>query len=360
MNIDSTGASAPPSPPGPGVAGLLAWPARLLRNRTLVLLLVAAAFGALAVGGARGYIAERLAVERERLNPPRAMVEVVVAKRDLPPGAPVDADTMAVRSMPAEYAPGGSVRPDAFGQLEGMRLAQPMRSGEPLLPVAVEPARDGNFSNRIRQGIRAMTIQVDEVNSVSGMLQPGDRIDLLFTVRPPSVAGGPPGDELTAPLMQDLRVLATGSQVAPSGDPSGIGRPFTSITVEVEPDQAQRLIVAQRSGRLTATLRNPEDRAPVAAQALDVSALLGIRRGPAAVARKPAGPELIVGGQGGPLRAAGSGDPAAAQIGVPPGVPVALAQPVPGQVPAGALLTPARAVQPASEIVGAGRRGDMR
>jgi pilus assembly protein CpaB len=277
-----------------------------IRNRTVVLLLVAGAFGVLAVGGARGYIAERLATERERLNPPRAMVEVVVAKRDLAPGSPVDPGTMAVRSLPAEYVPGGAVRPEVFEQHAGARLAQSMRSGEPLLPGALEPGHDGSFSTRIRQGIRAMTIQVDEVNSVSGMLQPGDRIDLLFTVRPPAVPGMPPGDEVTAPLMQDLVVLATGSQVAPSGEPSGAGRPFTAITVEVSPEHAQRLIVAQRSGRLTATLRHPDDRAPVRAAALNVSTLLGIDRVQRAAPPVHPGPELIVGGKGVPLRPAGA------------------------------------------------------
>src|SRR5690606_2645701 len=155
---------------------------------------------------------------------------------------------------------------------------------------------------------------------------PGDRIDLLFTVRPPAVPGTAPSDEVTAPLMQDLAVLATGSQVAPSGDPSGLGRPFTSITVEVSPEQAQRLIVAQRSGRLTATLRNPEDRAPVAAAALDVSTLLGVRRESPAVVRRPAGPELIVGGNGGPLRrvvADGSAAAPALPVAAAPAVPVA-------------------------------------
>lgn len=274
----------------------------LLRNRTLVLLLAAVGFGALAVGGARGYISERLEIERDRLNPPRVMVDVVVAKQDLSAGAAVDSGTMAVRSMPAEFVPGGAVRPEGFEELAGSRLIHPMRSGEPLLPASLEQVREGIFSTRIRQGIRAMTIQVDEVNSVSGMLQPGDRIDLMFTVRPPIQAGFPSSEEITAPLMQDLAVLATGSQVAASGDPSIIGRPFTTITVEVSPEQAQRLIVAQRSGRLTATLRHPDDRAPVSARMLDIGSLLGLKR-EQPPETPPTGPELIVGGRGMPLRA---------------------------------------------------------
>ena len=85
--------------------------------------------------------------------------------------------------------------------------------------------------------------------------------------------------------------------------------------MEVAPEQAQRLIVAQRSGRLTATLRNPEDRAPVAAAALDVATLLGVRREPPAAVRRPSGPELIVGGNGGPLRREESGGEVAGAIG---------------------------------------------
>ena len=61
--------------------------------------------------------------------------------------------------------------------------------------------------------------------------------------------------------------------------------------------------MAQRSGRLTATLRHPDDRAPVRAAALDVSTMLGLHRPEARPpAPKPVGPELIVGGRGGPLR----------------------------------------------------------
>lgn len=273
-----------------------------LGNRTAWLALTAIVFGALAVSGARGYITERIDDERARLAPSGPTIEIVVAKSDLPAGASIDPDTMAIRSLPAEFAPGPAVRPETFDRWIGARIAQPMRSGEPLLPSLVEPAREAAFSARIRPGIRGLTIQVDEVNSVSGMLQPGDRIDLMFSVRPPAAAGTGPADELTAPLMQDLQVLATGSRVVAGRDAPVPGRSFTAITVEVTPEQAQRLIVAQRAGRLTATLRHPEDRTPVRAGVLDVRSLLGLRA-PAAPTATPAPvPELIVGGRGGALR----------------------------------------------------------
>jgi len=290
-------------------------------HRVLLLSGVALAFGALAVFGARGYIAERLELEKERLAPKRAMVPVVVARRDLERGALVAPENMAVREVPADYLPGGVVLPERFERHLGARLDAPMRSGEPLLASAIVGADAGNFSGRIRQGIRAMSVLVDEVNSVSGMLQPGDRIDLLFSVRPPTVPGRPPAQEVTTTLVDDLAVLATGRQVRAGGDDGTGPRHFTAITVEVSPEQAQRLIVAQRTGKLTAMLRHPDDRQPLGQRALALNALPGIAA-PAAQAEAPPppGPEIIVGGRGALVAARVSpspGDPRAPSTGEP-------------------------------------------
>jgi pilus assembly protein CpaB len=282
-----------------------AW-AAVRARRTALTVAGAVGFGALAVVGGRNYIAERLELEKARLQPRHEMVEVVVAKRDLRRGERVGPETMAVRSLPREYAPGAVVEPARFDALAGGRLQVPMRAGEPLLAGAVASPEAGPISARVRPGVRAMTIAVDEVNSLSGMLQPGDRIDLLLSVRPPPV-GGAVQAEVTRTVMQGVVVMATGRQSRASfGDEPVAARPYTSITVEVDPDQAQRLVVAQRSGKLTAVLRNPDDRAPVGERRLDVNALLGLP--PPVVAAAP-GPsvEVIVGGRGGgPAQGAGS------------------------------------------------------
>lgn len=282
-------------------AALLRRCARLAScHRSTILFAMAVGFGALAVFGARGYIAEQLRIEKARLLPNQPMVEVVVARRDLESGAAVGPESMALREVPADLVPGSAVRPDRFEHHVGAVLAQPMRSGEPLLASAIVGSDTGAFSTRIRQGIRAMSVLVDEVNSVSGMLQPGDRIDVMFTVRPPVAPGQPPAQEVTTTLMQDLAVLATGRQVRADGeDDAGLARHFTAITVEVTPQQAQELIVAQRTGKLTAMLRNPEDRRPLRTRALDLNTLLGVAPPePSRTVLQDAGPQIIVGGRG--------------------------------------------------------------
>lgn len=271
----------------------------LLRHRNLLLLLVALGLGALAAFGARGYLSEQIAIERERLAPQQPMAQVVVAKRPLVRGDTVSADTMALREMPQAFLPAGVVTPEQFEALVGASLLQPMQAGAPLQRLAIALPEGGIFSARLRSGVRALTIGVDEVNSLSGMLQPGDRIDLMLSVRLPG-AGVPVPQELTRTLMQDVRVLATGRQVSPDQEERQPGRAYTAITIEVSPEQAQQLVVAQRSGKLTAMLRNPGDRDPVGEQVLDVYGLLGISPVPAPVAAA-APAELIVGGQG-PLR----------------------------------------------------------
>jgi pilus assembly protein CpaB len=265
-----------------------------------VLALVAVVAGILAALGTHGYIDRALAEERDRLQPDVAMVGVVVARRDLQRGDPVSAETMAVRQIPTDLAPSNGVSPERFESFIGSTLALSVRSGEPLLSVAIAGADAAHFSQRLRTGFRAITIAVDEVNALSGMLQPGDRIDLMLTARAADARHD--GHDQTIVLMQDVLILATGRQVHPDLRADGESsrspeRQFGAITIEVDPDRAQRLIVAQRSGRITATLRNPADRGAISKAAMDVNALLGGARVPS-VSRWPISPEMIVGGQG--------------------------------------------------------------
>jgi pilus assembly protein CpaB len=268
---------------------LLAW---LKRHRELALLVAAIALGVLAAYAARSYIAGQLAVERDRLMPAQKMVSLVVAKRDLARGELASADTLAVREVPDTYAPQGAVTPAQFDTIAGAAINAPMRAGDPLLHAALAPPDAGGLSARIREGIRAMTIAVDEVNAISGMLQPGDRIDLLLSARLPA-SGPTQPQEVSRALMQDLLVLATGRQVRPGPEERG-PRTYTTITVEVAPAQAQKLAIAQRVGKLTALLRNPSDRERVSSRPLDIYGLLDVPPAGPAVERRST--ELIVGG----------------------------------------------------------------
>ena len=267
---------------------------------TQMLVAVALLAGGLAALGTQAHIEREVAIERERLQPEVAKTSLVVARRDLQRGDPINAQTMSVRQVPLDWAPSSGVAPEQFSAYEGAALAMPIRAGEPLVTAAIAGVDHAQFSQRLREGARAVTIAVDEVNALSGMLQPGDRIDLMLTARVADGQGD--GREKTISLMQDVLILATGQQVRrdSAAGPEGAGggeRHFGAITIEVAPQQAQRLIVAQRSGRITAMLRHPEDHGSMVPAAMDVSALLGGAR-PARSSSTPFFAEIIVGGQG--------------------------------------------------------------
>ncbi len=308
------------------IASLLA-PIR--KHKIAALFACALLTGLIAAWGIRSQVGEFLASERAKLVPKVKMIEVVVAKRNLKAGEVVSSETMAVRPVPQEFVASNAIRPDKFDGFVGAKLSHALQAGEALVSASLAGADVATFSSKVKPGIRAMTVAVDEVNSVSGMLQPGDHIDLLFSVKPPvsSAAGSVvQGTEITAPLLQDILVLATGKQVRPGqGDDHPANRSFNAITVEVSPEQAQKLVVAQRGGKLTATLRNPGDHHELPKQSLDIYALLGIRPPPLALAapqpqlasvqttpvqrtlpapvpqllvQAPIGAEIIVGGRG--------------------------------------------------------------
>ena len=216
-------------------------------HRNLALLAAALACGAVAVVAGQGYLAQQLEAERARLAPkvPR-MVDVVVARQDVGKGELVGPQTMALRGIPEDFVSSSAIRPEQFEGFIGMRLAAPLRGGEQLVAAAIVGGENMTFSHRVKPGIRAVTIAVDEINSISGMLQPGDRIDLLFSARPPGDgAARSQAPEATVPLFQSLLVLATGKQVRAGVDDRGAQRNFSTVTVEVEPEHAQRLVVAQ-------------------------------------------------------------------------------------------------------------------
>jgi pilus assembly protein CpaB len=265
------------------------------------LALLALGFAGLAAFAAQGYLQGELEQQKALNAPTQHWVEVVVAKRDLGINETLDQDSAAVRKLPREYSVSGALSPDHFDQFKGQRLAVALRSGEPVLLHHLLPNQAASLATRVPEGVRAITILVDEVNSLSGMLQPGDHIDLQASIRPPSIAGLASPAEITGLLLQDVPVMATGKQARPLAEDPQQQRPFTAITVEVDPHAAQRLIVAQRTGKLTALLRNRNDRQPIAQKPLDIFGLLQMRPAQAALAPQMA-PEVIVGGKG-PLKA---------------------------------------------------------
>lgn len=268
-------------------------------SRNLLILGVAGAFGLAAAWLAARYLDERVADLERRHQQPTA--RAVVPKIDLPAGSLITHDTVAEREVPLDWLHSSAITPEQFERAAGSVLAYPARSGEPLVWPQLEGRRSAGFAARVAPGRRAATLPVDEISSMSGMLEPGDVIDLLVTVqRDPH--------NLTLPLLQGVSVLATGARLQPGGsDPQA--RSFGTITLDLDPEQAAQVVAARTVGKLTALLRAPGDRSPAPAVRTDALALLGLAAPPPPASRAV---PVIYGGSHNPLLEVGGLPPPAA------------------------------------------------
>ena len=234
-------------------------------NKTSIVLVAAVGIGLVAALGAYLYLSGREADLEARAR--GRLVEVVVAAGDITKGARLTNKNLAVRKIPAEFAHSTAVRPDQFDVIDGQVIAYAIKSGEMIVWSLMEGKKAPTFSARVESGRRAITVPVDEINSISGLLEPGDLIDLILTV-------DQKGRKLTVPLMQSVQVMATGQRAV--DDPkSGERRVYSTVTLDTDPAQAKDIIVARDAGRLTALLRNPQDRKNIRGAQGDLAALLG-------------------------------------------------------------------------------------
>lgn len=240
-------------------------PDNIRQNKTWAILAAAVAIGLVAALIAYSYLTRQIAEIEARAK--GETVPVVVAKRDLNKGTALTPETVAIRNVPRAYAHSVAVTPEQFGNLNGQALAFPVKAGEMVIWGLVEGKKSPTFSTRVASGRRAMTVPVDEINSISGMLEPGDLIDLIVTIDRKS-------RKITLPLMQGVQVMATGQRSA--DDPrSGEKRSYSTVTLDTTAEQAQNIIVAREAGKLTALLRNPGDKQPLTVNHAALAALLG-------------------------------------------------------------------------------------
>lgn len=257
-------------------------------NRSWLILGLALGLGGLAAFGVNQYITRQVQDIEARSKSQRT-VRVVVPKEDLAKGTALTAKMVAVREIPAEWAHSNALSPEQFERVENQKLAYPAARGEMLLWSLLEGQRAPSFSSRLATGRRAITVPVNDVNSISGMLEPGDRIDLMVTVKKDKRA-------FMFPLMQNVSILATGTRAVVEADGKDGKRTYTTITLEASPDEAQRVLAAREVGSLAAVLRAPGDNLIAGAKRKDAMGLLGFTENGEA---GDGGVPVLYGGQGG-------------------------------------------------------------
>lgn len=177
--------------------------------------------------------------------------QVVVASADLTIGTPLTAEDLTVTRWPTSDIPAGTAMDkDA---LIGRPLIYPVFKGEPILTskLALEGSGAG-LSAVIDEGMRAVSIRVDEVVAVAGFVVAGTHVDIMLTGNP-----GSGEEQLTQTILEDVQVLAAGQSIQP--DAEGKPQRVNVVTFLCTPDDAAKVILAASEGRIQLVLRNAVD-----------------------------------------------------------------------------------------------------
>jgi pilus assembly protein CpaB len=210
-----------------------------------------------------GVVAALLALRylRERTTPLMASeprkATIVLSARNLPVGALLTERDLKVVSWPGDAVPSGYIR--SVKDAVGRGVITPVAENEPLLDAKVSTKdAGGGLSIIIRDGMRAVSVRVDEIIGVAGFVIPGTRVDVMLTLD----KGPNRPQAITKTLLQNVQTLAAGQSV--TRDKEGKPQTVTVITLLVTPDDAELLALAAKEGRLQLALRNTLDTLTVA------------------------------------------------------------------------------------------------
>jgi Flp pilus assembly protein CpaB len=203
-----------------------------LRSKAFALLALAAGAGTFTL--VRGY-----AAELEALRPdPGEAVPVVIASRDLTRGSVIGEDAVRLERISAAYAPPGAF--EAIGDAVGLTLATDLAEGETITRTRVG-GRGGPVASLVAGGLRAFVVGS---GLPSGVLQPGDRVDVIATF------GGPrPYTDTVGSGLEVLSIVEDDAETFEAGGSSG-----PSLVLLVGPETAEQLAHATAFGQITVTI----------------------------------------------------------------------------------------------------------
>lgn len=194
--------------------------------------------------------------------------KVVVARVDIPVASPLKAEWLQAVDWPAATRPEGAAADPAplLGRVATARIFR----GEAVLPgkLAEAGARSG-LSTLLEEGMRAAAVRVDDVVGVAGFIHPGDRVDVIVTMKPRDEA-----PFVGKVILQHVKVLAVGKDLEAGREPGGKPVPVTVATLMVSTEESEALALAASKGKLLLTLRGLGDEEIVASSGVTPAVLL--------------------------------------------------------------------------------------
>jgi pilus assembly protein CpaB len=247
----------------------------MTRQRSLVILLLALASASVAGFAAIRYTAQRPGDGTDTSQ--GGTTQVVIAAKDLPVGHLVTEADMQVIRWPSGTLPVGYV--DQPGSIIGRGLISAMRMNEPFLASGLAaPGSGAGLPIVIPEGMRAVSVRVDDVIAVAGFVLAQTRVDVMLTMKPTPESQ----QTYTQVILQNMTVLAHG-QIAQKDDR---GQPVivSVVTLLVTPEQGEKLVLAAKQGQIQLALRNMIDVDEIDTPGIPDTRLMEVGRAPVRVA----------------------------------------------------------------------------
>ncbi|HEX5216250.1 MAG TPA: Flp pilus assembly protein CpaB [Vicinamibacterales bacterium] len=232
------------------------------RTRTIIVVAVAIVLASLASFG----------VYRAIRNIPRVEVPIatnfaVVAKDRIPVGVLLSADMVKRVPWPAD-----TPVPASFSQPEevvGRGVTAAFAANEPITEDKLAAKNmGGGLPPQIPQGMRAMSVRVNDVVAVAGFTTPGTRVDVLVTVKANQ-------EPISRVVLSNVQVLTANTKYEVEKNQQGQSMPITIVTFLLTPQDAEKMALAQNEGQIMLALRNPLDVAATETQGARMSSLFG-------------------------------------------------------------------------------------
>ncbi len=224
---------------------------------------------------------------------------VVVALANIAPGSVLSQEQLEKKPFMRGSLPAGSYFGDP-AEAQGKVVLSPIKAGEPVLRsrLAPESLAQGGVPAIIKPDKRAMTVRVDKVTGVSGFVKPGNRVDVLLTVSHPETQ-----KRFTRIVLENMLVLASGTMME-QPDKNQPPVQVDVITMEVTPEEAERLALASSEGRIQLALRGYTDEKDIytkgvslpivlAGHGVQEGEMVAVEKAPAPAAPRPAAPKKV-------------------------------------------------------------------
>lgn len=246
-----------------------------MRNKRLIIALLAAVtFGLIAAVSVKQYLLSAQAFSRTN--------DVVVAKVEIPMGSRIIAEQLTVAQFPTNVTPEGAIA-KIDEQLVGRVALVTMAPRDPVTEAKLAPiGAMGGLSSKIPEGYRAMTVKVDDVVGISGFIMPGALVDIVVVITPPKEGGT--NDRISKIVLQNIKVLANGQNIDKPKNDREVER-VKAVTLQVTPEQAEKLALASSEGKLQLVMRNSVDQADEQTSGANKQSLLSGER--ATIAPEP-------------------------------------------------------------------------